>query len=132
MLKKRGNMSSMKPVLKPITKPLSYKVFCPCTNTTTEYARWASHFCSTKHQEWYVSSAENVNKIIITCPCQNIEYNYKNGHNHFQSKMHRDWEKLDTNRNENVLIVCKCGDVIRYKDRPLHNKIHRLPIFQAQ
>jgi len=110
----------------------NYVVFCPCVNAKIPYATWASHFCSNKHQEWYVQSEDNVNAMIVTCPCQKpqVEYNYKTAHNHFKRKDHRAWESLDETRSENVLIVCKCGDVIRYKDRTLHNKIHRMPTFQ--
>jgi hypothetical protein len=110
----------------------NYVIYCPCTNTKIPYMSWASHFCSNKHQEWYVENEDNVNSMIVTCPCKSIDYNFKNAHNHFKNKDHRAWESLDDShsRGENVLIICKCGDIIRYKDRILHNKIHRMPIFQ--
>lgn len=125
------NTCSTSPIVSSIilNQKNNYKIFCPCQNLILSFSEWAPHFCSVKHQEWFIQSPLEINKINIKCGC-GISYNYQNGHDHFRSKNHKAWQVQDPNRYDDVLIVCKCGDVIRYKDRPVHNRIHRMPIYQ--
>ena len=109
---------------------MDYKITCGCNDATMTESEWQTHFLTEEHLNWFTECEENIQSVIITCGCEG-EYNYSNAHNHFKSSSHKEWQKEKVERRDNVLIICKCGDIIRYKDRKVHDSIHIIPYFES-
>lgn len=110
-----------------LNKNMSDNIKCHCQDNgkILSLGKWPDHYSSQIHQEWINTDSNRINEIKIMCGC-GAKYNYQNAHNHFRSRSHKDWQDQEYTRYDNVLIICRCGDIIRAKDRTLHDGTHNI------